>query len=133
MWGGCSFLKGPEGVLHVLQQLGEVRFDLNFTILNRVLNNTKHHCGVKDFILIDGNLKKKKKEPGRIKYLELHGTDLVQDLSHVLSDYGPGDFVVALRCRLHRMAGHVVESDCVREDADSFVEGAEPVSGKNDI
>lgn len=78
-------------------------------------------------------IKKKKKEPGRIKYLELHGADFVQDLSHVLFDYGPGDLVVALRCGLHCMAGHVVESDRVREDADSFVEGAEPVSGQNDI
>lgn len=123
MWGGCSFLKGPEGVLHVLQQLGEVRFDLSFAILNRVLNNSKHHCGVRDFTVIGG----KKKEPGRIKYLELHGAYFVQDLSHVLPDHGPGDLVVALRRGFHRMAGHVVESDRVREDADSFVEGAEPV------
>lgn len=34
-----SFLQGPEGVLHVLQQLGEVRFDLSFAILNRVLRD----------------------------------------------------------------------------------------------
>lgn len=32
-----SFLQGPEGVLHVLQQLGEVCFDLSFAILHRVL------------------------------------------------------------------------------------------------
>lgn len=29
-------------------------------------------------------------------YLELHGADFVQDLSHVLPDHDPGDFVVAL-------------------------------------
>lgn len=34
-----SFLERPEGVLHVLQQLGEVSFNLSFTILHRVLNH----------------------------------------------------------------------------------------------
>lgn len=40
---GSSFLQGPEGVLHVLQQLGEVCFDLSFTILNRVLRRSNEH------------------------------------------------------------------------------------------
>lgn len=34
-----SFLQRPEGVLHVLQQLGKVSSDLSFTILHRVLNH----------------------------------------------------------------------------------------------
>lgn len=34
-----SFLQGPEGVLHVLQQLGKVCFDLSFAILNRILKD----------------------------------------------------------------------------------------------
>lgn len=34
-----SFLERPEGVLHVLQQLGEVSFNLSFTVLHRVLNH----------------------------------------------------------------------------------------------
>lgn len=34
-----SFLERPEGVLHVLQQLGEFSFNLSFTILHRVLNH----------------------------------------------------------------------------------------------
>lgn len=46
-------------------------------------------------------------------YLELHGADFVQDLSQVLLDDGPGDFVVSLRCGLHRMSGHVVKSNHV--------------------
>lgn len=37
-----SFLERPEGVLHVLQQLGEVSFNLSFTILHRVLNHKSH-------------------------------------------------------------------------------------------
>lgn len=60
-------------------------------------------------------------------YLELHGADFVQGLSHVLPDHGPGDFVVALCCGFHRMPGHVIKRNHVREDANSFVEGAEPV------
>lgn len=60
-------------------------------------------------------------------YLELHRADFVQGLSHVLSDHGPGDFVVTLRCGLHRVPGHVVKCNHVREDANGFVEGAEPV------
>lgn len=60
-------------------------------------------------------------------YLELHGADFVEGLSHVLPDHGPGDFVVTLCCGLHRVSGHVVKSNHVWEDADSFVEGAEPV------
>lgn len=62
-------------------------------------------------------------------YLELHGANFVQDLSHVLPDHGPGDFVVALSCGLHGVPGHVVESNHVGEDAHSLVEGAEPVCG----
>ncbi len=46
-------------------------------------------------------------------YLELHGADFVQSLSHVLPDYGPGDFVVALRCGLHGVSGHVVKRNHV--------------------
>lgn len=34
-----SFLQGPEGVLHVLQQLGELCFNLSFSVLDRVLKN----------------------------------------------------------------------------------------------
>ena len=36
---GDSFLQGPEGVLHVLHQLGEFCFDLSFAVLNGVLKN----------------------------------------------------------------------------------------------
>lgn len=51
----------------------------------------------------------------------------------MFADHGPSDLVVALRCGLHRMAGHVVEGDHVWEDADGFVKGAEPAHGQNDI
>lgn len=34
-----SFLQGPEGILHVLQQLGKVCFDFSLAILYRVLKN----------------------------------------------------------------------------------------------
>lgn len=68
----------------------------------------------------------KKMTREKAKYLELHGADFVQDFSHVFPDHSPGDFVVTLRCGLHGVAGHVVECDHVREDADGFVEGAEP-------
>lgn len=34
-----SFLQGPEAVLHVLQQLSKVCFDLGFAILHRVLKH----------------------------------------------------------------------------------------------
>lgn len=37
---GNSFLQGSESILHVLQQLGIVSFDLSFTILDRILNDT---------------------------------------------------------------------------------------------
>ena len=46
-------------------------------------------------------------------YLELHGADFVQRLSHVLPDHGPGDLVVALRRGLHGVSGHVVKGDHV--------------------
>lgn len=69
---------------------------------------------------------------GSTKYLELHGADFIEDLSQVLADHGPSDLVVALRRGLHRVAGHVVEGDHVRQDADSFVKGAEPAHGHND-
>lgn len=36
-----SFLKRPKGVLHVLQQLSIVSFNLSFTILHRVLNRKR--------------------------------------------------------------------------------------------
>lgn len=42
-----SFLKRPKGVLHVLQQLGIVGFNLRFTVLHRVLNqkiNVRQQC-----------------------------------------------------------------------------------------
>lgn len=68
-----------------------------------------------------------------MKYLELHGAEFIQDLSQVFADHGPSDLVVALRRGLHRMAGHVVEGDRVREDADGFVKGAEPARRQNDI
>lgn len=60
-------------------------------------------------------------------YLELHGADFVQRLSHVLLDHGPGDLVVALCRGLHGVSSHVVKSDHVREDANGFVERTEPV------
>lgn len=73
----------------------------------------------------------KKQQKGSITYLELHRADFIQNLSQVFADHGPSDLVVALRCGLHRMAGHVVEGDRVREDADGFVKGAEPAYGQN--
>lgn len=60
-------------------------------------------------------------------YLELHRADLIQDLAHVLSDYGPGDFVVALSGGLHCVSSQVVKCNHVGEDANGFVEGTEPV------
>ena len=66
-------------------------------------------------------------------YLELHGADPVKDLSHVLPDHGPRDFVVALCRGLHRVSGQVVEGDRVGEDAHSFVEGAEPVYRQKNV
>lgn len=71
-----------------------------------------------------------KKCKGRTKYLELHRADFIQGLSQVLADHGPSDLVVALRCGLHCMAGHVVEGDHVGQDAHSFVKGAEPAGEK---
>lgn len=65
-----------------------------------------------------------------MKYLELHGADLIQDLSQVFADHCPSDLVVALRRGLNRVAGHVIEGDHVREDADGFVKGAEPARDK---
>ncbi len=59
-------------------------------------------------------------------YLELHGADFVQDLSKMLPDHGPGDFVVALSCGLHCMSCHVVESNHVGEDSHGLVERTEP-------
>lgn len=59
-------------------------------------------------------------------YLELHGADFVQRLSHVLLDHGPGDLVVALRCCLHRVSCHVVERYHVGQNAHGLVEGTEP-------
>lgn len=44
----------------------------------------------------------------------------------MLPDYGPGDFVVALSCGLHRMPCHVIESYHVGENAHCLVEGTEP-------
>lgn len=76
---------------------------------------------------------KNEKQEGRVKYLELHRADFIQDLSQVFADHGPSDLVVALRCGLHRMAGHVVEGDHVWEDTDGFVEGAEPADRHNNI
>lgn len=64
---------------------------------------------------------------GGTGYLELHGADFVQGVSHVLSDHGPGDFVVTLRCGLHRVPRHVIKCNHVGEDAHGFVEGTEPV------
>lgn len=77
-------------------------------------------------------IKRKEKKGRAITYLELHGADFVQDLSHVLPDHGPGDFVVTLRRGLHGVPRHVVKCNHVWEDANSFVEGAEPVWGGQD-
>lgn len=107
-----SFLQGPEGVLHVLQQLGKVCSDLSFAILHRVL---KYKTNVQRYYdnLINEHKKKKKKKRRAITYLELHGADFVQDLSHVLPDHGPGDFVVTLRRGLHGVPRHVVKCNHV--------------------
>lgn len=48
-----------------------------------------------------------------ITHLKLHRTDLVQGLSHVLPDHGPGDFVVALSCGLHRVSSQVIKRNHV--------------------
>lgn len=68
--------------------------------------------------------------------LELHGADLVEDLSHVLPDHGPGDLVVALSRGLHRVSRHVVECDHVGQNSHRFVERTEPeetISGLNPL
>lgn len=59
-------------------------------------------------------------------HLEFHRADLVEDFSHVLPDYGPGDFVVALSCGFHRVPCHVIESYHVGENAHCLVERTEP-------
>jgi len=118
---GSSFLQSPEGVLHVLHQLGELRFDLNLAVLHGVLDNDRENTS-----LIRAGLGTRGGEDEGRSYHELQGADLVQDLAQVLLDHRPGDLVVALRRGLHRVAGQVVEGDHVREDADGFVEGAEP-------
>lgn len=60
-------------------------------------------------------------------YLELHGAEPVEDLSHVLPDHGPGDLVVTLSRGLHCMSRQIVEGNRIGEDAHRFVERAEPL------
>lgn len=59
-------------------------------------------------------------------YLEFHGAEPVEDISHMLLDHGPGDLVVALSCGLHRMPCHVIESNRVGENAHCLIEWTEP-------
>ena len=61
-------------------------------------------------------------------YLKLHGADPVKDFSHVLSDHGPGDLVIALSCSFHGVSRHVIEGNHVGQDAHRFIEGTEPES-----
>lgn len=66
-----SFLQRPEGVLHVLQQLGEVSFNLSFTVLHRVLNhksNVKRSCQSPHF---DGSTRGKGGREHTLNFMEL--------------------------------------------------------------
>ena len=60
-------------------------------------------------------------------HLELHRGELVHCLGHGLPDDVPGDLVVGLRGRLHRVASQLVEGDHVLQHADRLVEGTEPI------
>ena len=57
---------------------------------------------------------------------ELHRRQLVESLSHRLSDHGPRDLLLRLGCRLDAVAGHVVKRDDVFEHAHRLVEWAVP-------
>lgn len=61
--------------------------------------------------------------------LELHGTELVQDVAHGVSDDVPRDLVLRLGGGLHGVTGHVVEGDHVAEHAHGLVEGTEAIVG----
>lgn len=60
------------------------------------------------------------------RYLKLHGADAIKNFSHVFTDLGPGDLVIALRCGLDSMPGQVIKSYHIGQDPHGLIEGTEP-------
>lgn len=60
-------------------------------------------------------------------YFEFHGRKLVNQISHVVSDSGPGHFVFGLSGGFDGVAGEIIEADHVLEHADGLIEGAETI------
>lgn len=60
------------------------------------------------------------------RYLKLHGADSIKNFSHVFTDLGPGDLVIALRCGLDSMPGQVIKSYHIGQDPHCLIEGTEP-------
>lgn len=54
-------------------------------------------------------------------YLELHGRELVHDITHGITNLGPGDLVVA---SFNHVGGMLVEADHVTKHPSGLVEGA---------
>lgn len=72
-------------------------------------------------------LKKFEERLQKCIYLEFHGTELVQYVTHTVSDDVPCDFVVGLCCRLNGVPSHVVKCNHVLQHTDCFVEWAETI------
>lgn len=63
-----------------------------------------------------------------ILYLKFHGTDPVENFSHVLPDHGPGDLIVTLCSGLYGMACHIIERNHVGQDTHCLIKRTEPES-----
>ena len=63
--------------------------------------------------------------------LEFHTTYFINSVIQSLSDYAPGNFVLALCRALNGMSRHVVETDHILQHSYSLVEGTESKNTNN--